>query len=334
MKSVSVIILNWNGKDLIEKCIESVLNQNYKPLKIILIDNASTDGSSELIDKHSSVSIVKNEINKGFAKAMNEGIKLSDGDYVLLLNYDIILRPDFVNEMVKAIESNNKIGSVSGKLLRLNSTKDMPVIDSTGHIIFRNRLAENRGENEIDRGQFDQVESVFGTCGAAALYKREMLEDIKVNDEYFDEAFFAFWEDVDLDWRARLRGWQCIYTPYAVAYHERGGPFLRRSKFVELHNYKNRYFLMIKNDSFWSLLKNFPQLLFTEILKGGALIFRCPSALKGWIYVAKELPAMFSKRKIIQQRRLVSQSEIEKWFGKFNYLVWMRRNLWFRGQGQ
>jgi hypothetical protein len=84
---------------------------------------------------------------------------------------------------------------------------------------------------------------------------------------------------------------------------------------------------MIKNDSFWSLLKNFPQLLFTEILKGGALIFRCPSALKGWIYVAKELPAMFSKRKIIQQKRLVSQSEIEKWFGRFNYLVWMKRNL-------
>ncbi|MBI4744268.1 MAG: glycosyltransferase family 2 protein [Actinobacteria bacterium] len=327
MKSVSVIILNWNGKALIEKCVESVLDQDYKPLKVILIDNASTDNSLELVSKYSPVSIIKNDTNKGFAKAMNEGIKLSDGDYILLLNYDIILQQDFVSEMVKAIESSERIGSVSGKLLRLNSTKDMPVIDSTGHIIFRNRLAENRGENEIDKGQFNQIEFVFGTCGAAAFYRREMLEDIKVNDEYFDEAFFAFWEVVDLDWRAQLRGWQCIYTPYAIAYHERGGPFLRRSKFVELHNYKNRYFLMIKNDSFWSILKKSPQLLFTEILKGTALIFRCPSALKGWFYVAKELPAMFSKRRIIQERRLISQAEIERWFVKFNYLNWMRRNL-------
>src|SRR5262249_58653681 len=114
------------------------------------------------------------------------------------------------------------IGSLSGKLLRGDPVEGPSVIDSAGHVLYRNRTALNRGENEPDRGQFDEPAEVFGVCAAAALYRRAMLEDVRVGDDYFDSTFFAYLEDVDLDWRARLRGWKAWYAPAAVAIHERG----------------------------------------------------------------------------------------------------------------
>jgi len=311
MKLVSVIVLNWNGKEFLEDCVNSVLKQTYPEIEILVIDNASTDGSVELFErKFPHLKLIKNSVNQGFCKSINQGIKISQGYYVMPLNFDVILTDNFVEEMVKAAEIEEKIGSVAGKLLRFDTQKGKSIIDSTGHILFRNRLAVNRGESQFDNGQYNKVEFVFGTCGAAPLYKREMLEDIKLDGEYFDEAFFAFWEDVDLDWRANLKGWKCIYTPKAVAYHQRGGPFLRRSKVVELHNYKNRYLVILKNDTPWGLIKVLPELLFTELLKGGALLVRSPSALLlSWINLFKVFPQMIRKRRLIQSRRTINQRE-------------------------
>lgn len=328
MKSVSVIVLNWNGKEFLEDCISSVLRQTYSEIEVLVIDNASTDGSVELLrQKFPQLKLIENLTNEGFCKPINQGIKISRGYYVVPLNFDVILTDTFVEEMVKAVEIESKVGSAAGKLLRFDKTGDKYLLDSTGHIIFRNRLAVNRGESEPDNGQYNMVEFVFGTSGAAPLYKREMLEDIKVNGEYYDETFFAFWEDIDLDWRAQLRGWRCAYTPSAVAYHQRGGPQLRRSKIVELHNYKNRYLVMLKNDTLWSLIKVLPQLLFTELLKGGALLVRCPSALLGWFDLFKVFPETIKKRRLIQTRRTVNQQEFEEWFQSFDYFKWIKRHL-------
>lgn len=334
MKLVSIILLNWNGKTFLEQCIASVLSQTYFPIELFVIDNASTDGSADWIKKNfASLTLIENEQNIGFAGAINQGIRIATGAYIIPLNFDVILTDNFVEEMVKAAEDNENVGSVSGKLLRFEKQEEMPHIDSTGHVVFRNRLAVNRGESEIDRGQYDVEEEVFGTCGAAPLYRREMLEDVKVDGEYYDESFFAFWEDIDLDWRARLRGWKTWYNPRAVAYHQRGGPSVRRSKVVEFYNYRNRYLVILKNDQFVSLLRAFPQILFTEMLKGAALLFRCPSALASWVNLTKLIPGTLAKRRVIQKRRVVSQRELEKWLARFNYGKWIRRHLLGEGHG-
>lgn len=334
MKLVSIILLNWNGRTFLERSIGSVLSQSYSPIELVVIDNASTDGSADLIRKtFPRLTLIRNERNIGFAGAINQGIRIATGAYIIPLNFDVILTGNFVEEMVKTAEADQKVGSVSGKLLRFEKQEDMPYIDSTGHIVFRNRLAVNRGESEVDKGQYDAEEEVFGTCGAAPLYRREMLEDIKVDGEYYDESFFAFWEDVDLDWRARLRGWKSWYNPRAIAYHQRGGPSVRRSKVVEFYNYRNRYLVILKNDQFLSLLRAFPQILFTEILKGGALLFRCPSALVSWVSLTKLIPGALAKRRVIQERRVVSPEELEKWLARFDYGKWIRRHLLGKGYG-
>jgi GT2 family glycosyltransferase len=206
------------------------------------------------------------------------------------------------------------------------------VIDSAGHRVFRNRLAENIAEGQRgDRSALEPAE-VFGTCGAAALYRREMLEDVRVLGEYFDEQFFAFWEDLDMDWRSRMRGWRCLYDPAAIAYHRRGGAGYRKSLPVEYHNYKNHYLLMIKNDTPLFLLKNLPGVLFTELLKTGALLFRCPRALPALGEVFRLLPLMRSKRRVIQSARVVPARDMEGWFQPFPYRKWIRRHLLDRGR--
>ncbi len=329
MDLVSVIIVNWNGKRFVKDCLDSVLGQTYPALEVIVIDNGSTDGSQEIIGRnYPSVILIENEENKGFSKAINQGIAISKGLYVIPLNIDVVMTPTYISEMVKAASLDEKIGSVSGKLLRFNGEGRTKVIDSVGHTMFENRLVIDRGDGEIDEGQYDQREYIFGSCAAASLYKRGMLEDVKAGGEYFDEAFFAFLEDVDINWRAQLLGWKCIYTPSAVAYHYRGGIAVRRTKLVEIHNYKNRYLMILKNDSFTSILKNLHHFLITDTLKTGALIFRCPAALLGWIDILRELPRAFAKRRVIQKNRKVSQVEIEKWFQKFDYKAWIRRHLW------
>jgi GT2 family glycosyltransferase len=326
MSQVSVVILNWNGKKFLKDCLDSVLTQSYPNLEIIVVDNGSTDSSPKIIKRgYPSIKLIENQENQGFSKAANQGITEASGSHILSLNNDVVLSPSFVEEAVNAISKDERIGSVSGKLLK--SPPQNGTIDSAGHIIFKNRLAFDRGDGETDAGQYDSFEYVFGACAAAALYRREMLEDVKVKGEYFDEAFFAFLEDVDLSWRAQLRGWKSVYVPNAVAYHYRGGTAVRRSKLVEIHNYKNRYLMILKNDSFWGVLMNMHHFVATDTLKTGALLFRCPAALLGWGEILKEVPNTLSKRREIQKRRKVSQKEIENLFQKFDYNKWIKRHF-------
>ncbi|RJQ32871.1 MAG: glycosyltransferase family 2 protein [Actinobacteria bacterium] len=343
MELVSVIIPNWNGKSLLNECLASVYNQTYPNIEIIVVDNGSTDGSREYLEsrvervkssegwhnvgaQRAVPLLILNNKNEGFAKAVNQGIKQSKGTFVMPLNNDIVLEKTFIEEMVKAAKKDSKIGTVSGKLIR-NDKYGQIVIDCTGHVIFKNRLLTNRGFNELDKGQYDKEEYVFGASGAAPLYRRLMLNDIAVDGQFYDESFFSFLEDVDLDWRAQLRGWSVYYTPLAVAFHHRGGSAVRRSKIVEMHNFKNRYLLMIKNDNAKSVAKNLPGILFSDLVKSGALLFRCPKALLGIADVIKLLPQTLKKRKVIQQNKVVSLDDMEKWFRPFSYRSWFKRHI-------
>ncbi len=325
---ISIVILNFNGEKFITDCLDSVLAQDYSNTEVIVIDNFSSDRSPKMIAEYlPKIEIVNNPTNLGFAKAMKMGINKSKGEFVLTLNVDVTLEPDFLTNAFSSIVGDDRAGSVSGKIYRMDRT-DPPTIDSTGHVIYKNRLFTDRGDGLPDTGQFNKREEIFGPCAGAALYRRSMLEDIEVGGEYFDSDFFMFLEDTDLSWRAQLRGWKSIYTPNAVAYHFRGGIALRKSKLVEMHNYKNRYFMLIKNDSFSSIIKSLPHFIVTDTLKGVALLFRYPPALAGWADVIKKFPAMLRKRKTIQRGRKISQKEFEEsWLKPFNYREWIGKHL-------
>lgn len=327
--SVSVIVLNWNGRKFISECIQSVLDQTYTEIELIVIDNASTDASLDLVKRNfPHIRLIENSTNLGFSKAINQGIKASTSLYLIPLNFDVILDKDFVSEMVRAIEADRRIGSVSGKLLRLNENGKTNIIDSTGHIIFNNRYVINRGEDKEDKGQYDYDGFVFGTCGAAPLYRREMLEDVRIDDEYFDESYFVMLEDVDLDWRAQLRGWKCVYTPRAVAYHYRSASGVQKSRLVQRHYYKNRYLTMLKNDRLRSILKYAPSILLMDLYLNLDLIMTSPPALVlAWWDLFRLFPDVVRKRKIIQSHRVVDQKEIEKWFQKYSFTDDVKRKL-------
>jgi GT2 family glycosyltransferase len=329
MPKVSVLVLNYNGERFVKACLESIVAQEFPLCEVLFIDNGSADDSVRIAqESFPQVRLLSTGANLGFAGGMNFGINQSQGDLVLLLNTDVVLDRGFVGGMVEAIETDPALGSVSGKVYRLaDREREADILDTTGHVIFRNRLFTDRGEGEVDVGQYDEAQEVFGVCAGVGLYRREMLEDIKLDGEYFDESFFLFLEDTDLNWRAQLRGWKCLYTPRAIAWHWRGGSAERRSKLVELHNYKNRYMMLIKNDSPYSVIKSLPQFLLTDSLKTMALLWRCPPALLGWGDVARNLPALLRKRRLIQRGRTVTQADFERWFRPFAYKSWINRHL-------
>lgn len=187
----SIIIVNWNCEKYIAKCLEAVFKQTYGNFEIIIIDNGSTDGSEEIIRNYGTqIQLIHNPTNLGFSKANNQGIKRSKGEFVLLLNADAFIEPDFLEEMFKVAKSDERIGLVTGKILKQASENSKKVIDSTGHTSNRYRHFSDRGWNKEDRGQYDTCEYVFSICAVCGLYKRQMLEDISSSENILTNHFF------------------------------------------------------------------------------------------------------------------------------------------------
>ncbi len=273
---VSVIIATFNQREYLKRCIDSLLNQNYPYLEIIIVNNGGKEDIENLGVKHSSLKVINNEENLFFSRAQNQGIRVSYGEFVLCLNDDVILENNFIEELVKTIGLDERIGMISGKILRL----DKITIDSTGLFLGKSRKPVERGFNQEDDGRYNKEGYIFGVSGAAAFYRRAMLEDIKNGNGYFDERYGMFYEDLDLAWRANIRGWRAYYNPKAVAYHKRGASaktffpipsFLKKYNFAYLNDelklrlVKNRYMTIIKNDSFWGIIVNLPFILAYEI---------------------------------------------------------------------
>ncbi len=270
---LSVIIVNYNKKDLLRRCLDSVMGQGFKDIEIIVVDNASSDGSVEMINTYyPEARLIWNTTNLLFCKAYNQGIDASKGNFVLCLNNDVILHKDYLKETLAAIGLDTRIGMVSGKILRV----DKKTIDSTGLFLGRNRKPVERGYGRKDRGQYEKKGYVFGVSGACAFFRKGMLKDVRDENGYFDERFGMYYEDLDLCWRAQKKGWTAYYTPKAAAYHERAGTaVVERGKWKSIFPYlpddlkkrylKNRYLCMKKNDSLWGILANLPFILWQEI---------------------------------------------------------------------
>jgi GT2 family glycosyltransferase len=337
---VSISLLAWNGEKYINECLNSVFNQTYPHLEILVIDNASTDGTIDYLKNLANkpnLKIVFNKKNVGFAAGHNQGIRETKGEFILCLNQDVVLDKNFIQKAIELFEKDNKIAAVQGKLLRWNTASPIDrqfddyqisyIIDTIGLSILKNRRIINRKQGEVDQDQFEKVEEIFGADGAAPIYRRQALEDIRIKDEYFDKDFFAYKEDVDLAWRLRLYGWKTFYQPESIAWHDRtsGESAVRNyfsiirerikiGKFSKYLAFKNQRLMQIKNEQILLLIKHLPWLL--------------PKEIGSWFYVLlfekytwraikdlfRQIPQAWQKRKVIMANKKVGVKEMEKWF--------------------
>ncbi len=318
---VAVTIVTYNSGRFIKRCLESVLAQKYRDKEIIVVDNASTDGTADILEQFEDrCTIVYNGENIGFAAAQNQAIGILESDWVLTLNPDVLLLPNFIQALVDAGQLDTKLGTVCGKLLTILSNFDLPdkpLVDSTG-IYFTPMLRHlDRGSQEVDNGHFLNHEYVFGATAAAALYRRRMIEDVAVDGEFFDSDFFVYREDADVAWRAQLLGWRCIYTPHARGYHVRNVlPGNRRAlpPEINMHSVKNRFLMRIKNINGDLYRRNLIPIITRDLIVVAACLVRERSSLKAFVYIFKNWKRLMAKRRDIMSRKRVNDEYIASWF--------------------
>jgi GT2 family glycosyltransferase len=318
---VSVTIVTYNSGRFIKKCLESVLDQSYPFKEIIVIDNKSSDGTIDILEPFEDrCRIVYNEENIGFAGAQNQAISLSTSEWVLTLNPDVCLLQGFIEALVNAGSLDPKVGTVCGKLLTMTAGFDFPeepLVDSTGIYFTPNLRHLDRGSLEVDNGHYRNYEYVFGATAAAALYRREMVEDIAVNGEFFDSDFFVYREDADVAWRAQLLGWKCLYAPYARGYHVRKAlPGNRRAlpPEINMHSVKNRFLLRIKNISWDLYRRNFFSITARDIVVVSCCLLREHTSLQAFPFLFRNWKGVVAKRREILQRRRVDDAYMASWF--------------------
>ena len=318
---VSVTLVTYNSGRFIKRCLESALDQVYTNLEVIVIDNASTDGTIDILEQFEDrVRIVYNDENIGFAGAQNQAIGLSRGEWVLTLNPDVLLMPGFIQGMVDAGQLHPRVGSVCGKLLAIRSNfelPDKPLIDSTGMFFTPMLRHLDRGSQEIDGGEFNNFEYVFGATAAAALYRREMIDDISIEGEFFDSDFFVYREDADVAWRAQLLGWRCLYTPHPKGYHVRNVlPGIRRAlpPEINMHSVKNRFLMRIKNMTGDLYRRNWLQITVRDTVVVAACCTVELSSLKAFWKLGENWNRVWAKRRWIMSRQRVTDEYMASWF--------------------
>ena len=318
---VSVTVVTYNSGRFIKRCLDSVLEEKYPNKEIIVVDNASTDGTADILEQFEGrCKIVYNEENIGFAAAQNQAIAISRGEWVLTLNPDVLLDNDFIQELVEAGKVDSKVGTVCGKLLTILATFDLPekqLVDSTG-IYFTPMLRHlDRGSQEVDNGHYLKPEYVFGATAAAALYRRIMIDDVAIDGEFFDPDFFVYREDADVAWRSQLLGWRCIYTPDARGYHVRNVlPGNRRAlpPEINMHSVKNRFLMRIKNITPDLYRRNWLSITTRDLLVASACLLHEQTSLRAFWYLARNWRRVWEKRKAIMARKRVDDEYMANWF--------------------
>jgi len=361
---VSISLLLYKPGFYLRPCLKSIFRQSFRDFELLVIDNHSADGTAQKAEEilkseagRINWRLIINDKNTGFAAGHNLGIREARGEFILLLNQDVVLDKDFLKNIIEVFQRDSKIGAIQGKLLRLKvagqNLEESDLIDTTGLEIFKNRRIVARGQGQKDEGQFEKTEEIFGADGAAPVFRKAALEDVKLPvrlrpacggtsadaqfsdsagggekiGEYLDEDFFMYKEDVDLAWRLRLLGWKAVFEPKAVAWHARTagesaaknywGILRERRKIGNLAKYfsfKNQRLMQIKNEQGGLLLKHLPWFL--------------PKEIASWIYVLifehyifrtikdffHQVPRAWQKKKIIMARQRVGAKEMEVWF--------------------
>ena len=319
--TVSVTIVTHNCELFLARCLESVFAQDWRPLEVIVVDNDSRDGTRSILAAYQDrLQVMLNSENLGFSAGQNQAIRQAAGDWILALNPDVMLAPNFVSCLVQGGDIDPRIGTVCGKLLRATPSLEIPdkrLIDSAGIYFTPSFRHFDRGSNLPDGEEYSQPAFVFGSTGAAALYRRQLIEDATIDGEFFDQDFFLYREDADVAWRAQLLGWRCLYLPEAVGYHvRRVFPGRRRSlpDLINRQSVENRFLMRIKNVTLPLYLRNFLPVTVRDI----GVVLYCLLAERGSLGAFASLVRgwrrTMAKRRIIQQRRRVSNAYIQSWF--------------------
>lgn len=304
----SVVIPNWNGIAHLPACLDGLRAQTYPHLEVILVDNGSTDGSQALVtEMYAEVRLLALERNLGLTGGNNAGFRAAGGEILISLNNDTEVDPGFVAALAAGLSEHPQAGMAAAKML-LFDRRD--TLHSAGDGYGVDGIPFNRGVWQKDEGQFDEPGWIFGGCGGAVAYSRAMLDQVGL----FDESFFMYCEDVDLNWRSQLAGWRCWYTPQAIVYHKLsatgGGPIASY--------YTGR-------NTLWVIAKNYPDTLLRrhglQILRAQAQIGRdaarawrgeaARARLRGQIVGLLTWPKMLKKRRQIQASRRASDAYLE-----------------------
>ncbi len=299
-------IVNHGSYEDLARCLASLSQQDTRPEAVFVVDTGVDPSRLQaLVGEYASVGFEVRP-NLGWGAGVNR-ILARVGDehpgvpYVLLLNPDIELDPDFAAVLVDALEADPRVALASGKLLRPGRT----VIDSAGIRLPRHRRPRDRGSDETDGGQYDRAEFVFGVSGAAMLLRRAALADLAVAGEVVDEDFFAYHDDTDLCWRANRLGWRVLYEPRARGVHGRRWQRRQRMQIAPLvrrHSFKNHYLQIIKNERLADFCLNLPWLLAWELLRLGFAVLRDPAVLPAYRDALVASRRALAKRRAIEDR--------------------------------
>jgi GT2 family glycosyltransferase len=325
---VSVVIVNWDGKHHLGECLNSLRSQTFRDFEIILVDNGSQDGSPEYVQEHfREVKLVALLKNCGFAGGNNAGIRAASGDYIALLNNDTKVDPAWLTNLLKEAEADpSPVGMWASKIV---SYDNPGIIDNVGLLMYPDGLGRGKGRLEVDRGQYDRPGEAFFPSGCAGLYRREMLNEIGL----FDEAFFAYADDVDLGLRARLAGWQCVYVPSAKVYHKYSASSSAHSPFKAFLVERNRIWVLLKYYPIeMIMISPFSTLMRLLIHLYGALAGRGASGrfseqnsvsqavailLKAWCSALSALPSIIRQRRAFSKLRRIGRRELYRLFYQF-----------------
>jgi GT2 family glycosyltransferase len=340
MAKVTLVQMVYNGMRYIPQSFDSMVNQTFKDIAIVAVINGNDDQGKEYIQQHyPQVTIIDPAENLKFVKGHNLVFSQTDTEFFQLVNQDLILEPNYVEEMLKAFDDPT-VGAANGKIYQYDFNTHQPLkkLDSTGVIIYKTGRARSRGQNEEDHGQYDQSLNLMAVDGAACMYRKSALESVRyprnqlsthnpqpaTDFEYFDIDFDMYWEDVDLAWRLVNAGWQCRYVPTAIGYHGRTaasspGGYKKVLSFIKHHNkfplwirqnnFKNHIFLFIKNSPKW-----YWQFFAREFFMLGYIMVFEIRTLKVLPLFFRQLPFMLKKRKFIQAHRKISISDMEHLF--------------------
>lgn len=322
-----MVVVNWNRRELLRACLESLRRQSLNAFEVVVVDNGSDDGSAEMAAAEFGgcskfrLKLIRNRENRGFCAANNQGIAVSAGDFIALLNNDAEAEPGWLEALRGAFDRADDIGMAASKILVYGEPQR---IDKAGHVIYLDGQNRGRGSGVLDRGQFDRIEETLWPDGCAAMYRREMLDQIGG----FDEDFFAYGDDAELGLRARIAGWRCLYVPGAVVRHHRAATLgVASSKRMELIE-RNRVLLVAKlfpwsllwlNGAYylarlaaglWAAARNTGELRrFPGVVGKWQLAM---ALLKGDLQALRLLPRMLRKRREIRKIRRLSGSEIRR----------------------
>lgn len=333
---ISVLIPTRGDAHLLPRSLGPLLDLGRSDVELVVINNDPERDVRTWLREivGPAVRVIDTGFDAGFIVAINRGIRATTGELVLISNPDVLLTETYLPEIERLFERRPGVGCATGKILRYELEEDRAtnVIDTTGLSVGRNRRAVDRGEGQPDVGQYDSgaPEQVFGVSGSALVARRAALEDVRVGDEYLDESFYMYKDDIDLSWRLRLLGWECWYVPTAIAYHGRtsrgpGGGYLKsplefhraqRAKpfYIRMNSMKNQWLMLVKNEDWHNFWRDLPYIAARELLVLSYNLLFSPRAVLALPKFAAALPSALAKRREIKHRQVLDPHTLRRWF--------------------